>query len=159
MNPFKVFNDLFARPKSVAKEVSTTQLAFAHALAVVRDYRASHEKPNNDAVYGPLRAENDLPHSKEAIRQAIFILQIAIASPAGRIELINALFPDEAQHVLSEGYAKGLDSSLALLDLYVPETRLKEQRKLAMDIAKFMNKLTPVERKTLEELKIADRRP
>ncbi|MBK5102860.1 MAG: hypothetical protein JJE42_01315 [Burkholderiales bacterium] len=158
MNPFKVFSDLFARPKPVAREVSTTHLAFVRALAIVRDYRAILEKPNDDAVYGPLRSEKDLPHNKEAIRQAIFILQIAIASPAGRVELINALSPEDAQYVLSESFAKGLDSGLASLDLYSPETRLSEQKKLTKDIAKFMSKLTPVERKTLEELKMSDRR-
>jgi len=158
MNLFKVFNDLFVHPKSVAKEVSSTHQAFARALAIVRDYRAILEKPNTHAVYGHLRAESELPYGKETIRQSIYILQIAIASPAGRVELINALSPEEAQGVLSEGFAKELDSGLAFLDFYVAETRLNEQRKLAKDIAKFMSKLTPVERKTLEELKIADRR-
>jgi len=153
MNLLKAVNDLFSRPKTVAKDVSAKYQAFALAIAIISDYGAVLEKPETNAGLGPLRSDKNLPHNKETIRQAIAFLQVAIASPTGRADLIKALPPDEAQYVLSETFATGLGSSLVSLDFYVPDTELSEQRRLTKDIAKFMNELGPEERKRLEELK------
>ncbi len=153
MKLLKAFNDLFSRPKTVAKDVLAKHQAFAFAIAIVSDYGAVLEKPETNDGLGPLRSDKNLPHDKETIRQAIAFLQVAIASPTGRAELIEALSPDEAQYVLSETFAKGLGSGLIFLDFYVPDAKLSEQRELTKEIAKFMNELGPEERKRLEELK------
>lgn len=116
---------------------------FSLTLAIVGDYGAVLGNSENREGLGPLRSENELPHSKETIRESIAFLQLAIASPRGRADLIKALTPEEAQYALSEAFSKGLDFGLAFLDFYVSDSELSEQRKLNQDITKFMNEPKP----------------
>lgn len=116
------------------------------ALSVVSDFGGIlEEKPSPEDGFGPLQSEMRLPHSKERIMRAIFLLQAIHNSETARTMAIKALHPEEVQCFLSERYANALGSSRVWLDCYVPEgsESLHSQRQLAQDLASLMKSLGP----------------
>lgn len=96
------------------------------------------------------RSEQDLPYSKQSIAQAIGILQQAIKQPHMRALMVKSLSPDEAQHVLSSQFERGLESGLVFLDTFVPAAEATAEQRQWEDVLQLADKIDPEMRSRIE---------
>ena len=86
-------------------------------------------------------SEKVLPYSKEAIRQAISVLQRGLENEASRALLIEVLTPIQAQHVLSPKFKEVLVAGLVILESFVPEEDAKRALSEWNEAFEFVGKL------------------
>lgn len=95
-------------------------------------------------------SEKVLPYSKEAIRQAISVLQRGLENDASRALLVEVLTPIQAQHVLSPKFKEVLVAGLAILESFVPEEDAQRALHEWNKTLEFVGKLDPA---ALERIK------
>lgn len=87
---------------------------------------------------GPLQSEKRLPYPRERIIWATCFLQMVLDSKVARLEVNRALAPEEAESVLSSRFAESLALVSVMLDWFVPEEALAEQRETAFMVSSAM---------------------
>ena len=88
-------------------------------------------------------SEKVLPYSKDAIRQAISVLQRGLENDASRALLIEVLTPIQAQHVLSPKFKEVLAAGSAILESFVPEEDAQRTLNEWNMTLEFVGKLDP----------------
>ena len=130
----KLKSALDRSPEPNLIQENLTEAKFAKALnaaiKVLSDFGAELQVPHPEDGIGVLFDEKYLPHSRETIMWAIVWMQTVFANDATRAEAIRVLPPELAQSIFSEKYADSLAALRVLLDDYVPEEKLAEQRAL-----------------------------
>jgi hypothetical protein len=143
----KLRSSLEPNPKPKPAPVNPAQSEFAKALTaaitVVSDFGAAIEAPHPEDGLGPLRDEKHLPHSRANILWATDWIQKVLASDVTRSAAIRVLTPEMAQYLFSERYVKSLGAVKVLLDDYVPEEKLVEQRGATALMSSFLESLSP----------------
>jgi hypothetical protein len=123
------------------------------SIKVVGDFGAMLEKRYPEDGFGPLRSEQHLPHARETILYALGFLQAAISDDDMRTMIINTLTSQEVKLLFSGQYLKSLESCRSLLEMFVPDSALAAQRKLATDTVIILGQLGSDEQeKILEKL-------
>jgi hypothetical protein len=130
----KLKSALERSPKPNLVQENSAEAKFAKALnsaiIVLSDLGAELQVPHPEDGIGVLFDGKHLPHSRETIMWAIAWMQMVLANDATRAEAIRVLTPELAQSIFSEKYANSLAALRVLLDDYVPEEKLAEQRAL-----------------------------
>lgn len=117
-------------PRLLQENLAHTEFAQAMnaALSVLSDFGDALQVPHPEDGLGVLHDEKELPHSRETITWAIEWMQKVLANDVTRAAAIRVLTPESAQYIFSEKYATSLGAVRVLLDNYVPEEKLAEQR-------------------------------
>lgn len=138
-------------PKSSASDVDEKlQRVLRASMEIVSAFGVILERGGGSSVPTIKRPESELPYSKQAISQAIAILQQAIKRPHLRTILVQSLSPAEAQHVLSSQFERGLEAGLVFLDTFVPAAEVAAERKQWEDALKVVEKMDPAARARIE---------
>jgi hypothetical protein len=136
--------------QSVSLTDQKLERALRASMEIVSAYGAILEQGTGNKLPTIKRTENDLPYSKQSIAQAIGILQQAIKQPRLRALIVKSLSPEEAQHVLSSQFERGLESGLVFLDTFVPAAEATADQRQWEDVLKLADKIDAGMRSRIE---------
>ena len=129
--------------QSVSDADQKLQLVLRASMEIVSAFGAVLEQGTGNKLPTIKRSEQDLPYSKQSIAQAIGILKQAIKQPHLRALMVKSLSPEEAQHVLSSQFERGLEKGLVFLDTFVPAAEAEAEYKQWEDVMKIADKIDP----------------
>jgi hypothetical protein len=129
--------------QSVSDADQKLQCVLRASMEIVSAFGAVLEQGTGNKLPTIKRSEQDLPYSKQRIAQAIGILQQAIKQPHLRALMVKSLSPEEAQHVLSSQFERGLENGLVFLGTFVPAAEAEAEYKQWEDVMKIADKIDP----------------
>ena len=136
--------------RTIEKNEQLLRTLLRQSVVVVSEFGEIAERLDTSQNAFITYSEKVLPYSKEAIRQAISVLQRGLENDASRALLVEVLTPTQAQHVLSPKFKEVLAAGLAILESFVPEEDAQRAFHEWNKPLEFVGKLDPA---ALERIK------